>query len=370
LRIGGATRADIFTPEAMDAVHFYSQGIPRVVNLLCEHALINAYVEHSERVGARMVEDAAREFLLDERRPVVVRRNVPELSNDHLAVIHTIFSDGLGSQLAEQEEKAAVAAPVMQSAIVDAGMVEFSALQKKGEPVILLDVANKTSKEGGLSEMLPLLAASAKQKTQSTIASGSLNAAPVCAQSLPAIPKAAAVAAGAIGGGAGVEANRRSATPEPRYSGTAMGIGTEKAGAARAVPIVSAEKPTVIEGASTGAVQPAQAAGIKVQVRGRVEKTPSRRAQWLRSPMRANLPGISHTTLFKLMSTVLLMRSVLRAWGAEFRRDWQAMIRATPLPRMKQVFMHWLCQPIRSEVWQATKAPPMPARRNVVPQKT
>jgi hypothetical protein len=32
--------------------------------------------------------------------------------------------------------------------------------------------------------------------------------------------------------------------------------------------------------------------------------------------------------------------------------------------------MHWLCQPIQSEVWQPTKVPPMQSRRNVVPQKS
>jgi hypothetical protein len=49
-------------------VHFYSQGIPRVINLLCEHALINAYAEHFRPVPARMVEEAAHEFFLDEGR--------------------------------------------------------------------------------------------------------------------------------------------------------------------------------------------------------------------------------------------------------------------------------------------------------------
>jgi type II secretory pathway predicted ATPase ExeA len=66
LRISGATGDLIFTSDAMDAVHFYSQGIPRVVNLLCEQALINAYAEHFRPVPVRMVEEAAQEFFLDE----------------------------------------------------------------------------------------------------------------------------------------------------------------------------------------------------------------------------------------------------------------------------------------------------------------
>ena len=52
-------------------MHFYSRGIPRVVNLLCEHALINAYVDHLRPVPAHLVEEVAREFQLDEIEPVV-----------------------------------------------------------------------------------------------------------------------------------------------------------------------------------------------------------------------------------------------------------------------------------------------------------
>jgi len=72
LRIAGAapTAAPIFSPQAIDIMHLYSLGVPRVINLLCEHALINAYVEHERPVSAKIVEDVAREFQLDEVGPV------------------------------------------------------------------------------------------------------------------------------------------------------------------------------------------------------------------------------------------------------------------------------------------------------------
>jgi general secretion pathway protein A len=62
LRVAGANSEPIFSKEAIEAVHLYSQGIPRVVNLLCEHALINAYVDHVRPVPAHAVEEVAREF--------------------------------------------------------------------------------------------------------------------------------------------------------------------------------------------------------------------------------------------------------------------------------------------------------------------
>jgi type II secretory pathway predicted ATPase ExeA len=70
LRIAGTTGEQIFSPEAMDTVHMYSLGIPRVVNLLCEHALINTYVEQERVVTPKIVEDIAREFQLDELEPI------------------------------------------------------------------------------------------------------------------------------------------------------------------------------------------------------------------------------------------------------------------------------------------------------------
>jgi general secretion pathway protein A len=69
LRIAGANGEAIFSKEAVQAVHLYSRGIPRVVNLLCEHSMINAYVDHLRPVPAHLVEEVAREFQLDEIEP-------------------------------------------------------------------------------------------------------------------------------------------------------------------------------------------------------------------------------------------------------------------------------------------------------------
>jgi general secretion pathway protein A len=70
LRIAGANGEPIFSKEAIQTVHLYSHGIPRVVNLLCEHSLINAYVDHLRPVPAHLVEEVAREFQLDEIEPI------------------------------------------------------------------------------------------------------------------------------------------------------------------------------------------------------------------------------------------------------------------------------------------------------------
>ena len=70
LRIAGANGEPIFSKESIQTIHLYSHGIPRVVNLLCEHSLINAYVDSLRPVPSHMVEEVAREFQLDEIAPV------------------------------------------------------------------------------------------------------------------------------------------------------------------------------------------------------------------------------------------------------------------------------------------------------------
>jgi type II secretory pathway predicted ATPase ExeA len=75
LNIAGAGDQPIFSAEAMDAVHLYSMGIPRVVNLLCEHSLVNGYVDQQRPIKAKIVEDVAREFQLDEVEPIATAGN-------------------------------------------------------------------------------------------------------------------------------------------------------------------------------------------------------------------------------------------------------------------------------------------------------
>jgi len=66
LRIAGATGTPIFSPKAIEAVHMYSMGIPRVINLLCEHSLVNAFADQMRPIQPKVVEEVAREFQLDE----------------------------------------------------------------------------------------------------------------------------------------------------------------------------------------------------------------------------------------------------------------------------------------------------------------
>ena len=70
LRIAGASRPAL-SPEAAQLVHHYSKGIPRVINLICDHAMISAYVEQIKPIPARIVESVSIELELDQQ-PFVI----------------------------------------------------------------------------------------------------------------------------------------------------------------------------------------------------------------------------------------------------------------------------------------------------------
>ena len=70
LKTAGANGEPIFTEQAINAIYLYSMGIPRIVNLLCEHCLVNAFVDQEKPIQPKTVEAVAHEFQLDEVEPI------------------------------------------------------------------------------------------------------------------------------------------------------------------------------------------------------------------------------------------------------------------------------------------------------------
>lgn len=76
LELAGGTVRNVFPPEAVEAIYLYSHGIPRVMNLLCEHAMIQAYLAQTRPVPARVVDDVAKQLQFDDVRPIAGRRHL------------------------------------------------------------------------------------------------------------------------------------------------------------------------------------------------------------------------------------------------------------------------------------------------------
>ncbi len=60
LRVAGAT-ADIFNRFALEEIHRLSGGVPRVINVICDRALLGGYSQDRHRITGPLVRDAASE---------------------------------------------------------------------------------------------------------------------------------------------------------------------------------------------------------------------------------------------------------------------------------------------------------------------
>jgi general secretion pathway protein A len=62
LLIAGHETGKLFSSSALRAVHRYSEGIPRIINVLCDNALIVGFARQAVRISAQMVREAAGEL--------------------------------------------------------------------------------------------------------------------------------------------------------------------------------------------------------------------------------------------------------------------------------------------------------------------
>jgi|HubBroStandDraft_2_1064218.scaffolds.fasta_scaffold09091_1 general secretion pathway protein A len=62
LHVGGAKSQSLFQPDTMDAIYFHSRGIPRVINVLCGQALIDACADKVDVVTPHLIQEVARAF--------------------------------------------------------------------------------------------------------------------------------------------------------------------------------------------------------------------------------------------------------------------------------------------------------------------
>jgi general secretion pathway protein A len=62
LRIAGGLPENIFTRDAVIAIHNATAGLPRTINVVCDNALIGGFAEQVKPVTARIVEEVVRDF--------------------------------------------------------------------------------------------------------------------------------------------------------------------------------------------------------------------------------------------------------------------------------------------------------------------
>jgi general secretion pathway protein A len=97
LQIAGATGAvQIFSGPAIEAVFSHSRGIPRLINTICENALLAGYAKHAATITSEIVEDVARELRLgvvapDQRNSAATRLAKEQEQSELLQAVKTLL---------------------------------------------------------------------------------------------------------------------------------------------------------------------------------------------------------------------------------------------------------------------------------------
>ncbi len=63
LQVAGA-KERIFNPDAIQLVHKFSSGLPRMINIICDHALLTGYVQNTKSISAPIIQECIRELAI------------------------------------------------------------------------------------------------------------------------------------------------------------------------------------------------------------------------------------------------------------------------------------------------------------------
>jgi general secretion pathway protein A len=113
LHLAGANSAAplIFSPEASSMIYHFSRGFPRLINTICENALIHGYARQTKSISGAVVQDVANELRLGVCTPPQ-QSKIGQKLDDVEAAVKTMlaFSSYLNSmRKASEESEAAVA---------------------------------------------------------------------------------------------------------------------------------------------------------------------------------------------------------------------------------------------------------------------
>lgn len=64
LHIAGCD-CELFTMEALEVIHLYSRGVPRLINTVCDNALLEGYLTKRQKVDRDIIEEVACDFGLN-----------------------------------------------------------------------------------------------------------------------------------------------------------------------------------------------------------------------------------------------------------------------------------------------------------------
>jgi general secretion pathway protein A len=114
MRVAGAT-AEAFTPASLREVHRLSGGVPRIINVICDRALLGAFTHEDHRVSGKLVREAAAEVYGRPMPAPWLRWAIAGAIAGALALVAAGLWSILASRPRTSTDTAAVAAPAAAS---------------------------------------------------------------------------------------------------------------------------------------------------------------------------------------------------------------------------------------------------------------
>lgn len=61
IKLAGAGQNEVFTSDAIDMLYSHSRGVPRIINLLCDSALLSGYIYDSRQITEKIIYEVVKE---------------------------------------------------------------------------------------------------------------------------------------------------------------------------------------------------------------------------------------------------------------------------------------------------------------------
>lgn len=100
LKVAGSRQKDLFPPGAAREIALYSKGIPRLINIICDNALLIAYAASEKKVTADIIKEVARDLRLEtgvkvpsKARPAPLQFTSAKVSELHENPVKTLLRE-------------------------------------------------------------------------------------------------------------------------------------------------------------------------------------------------------------------------------------------------------------------------------------
>jgi general secretion pathway protein A len=345
LRIGGATGDPVFASEAVEAVYSYSGGIPRVINLLCEHSLINAYVEQLKPVPARMVEEAARDFFMGEFRAATTRSSASTNMDGKLTVMQPVFAKDLVRTFTKEEtsprEARGAKWPAAPATFADEeSVLTAENIPVKTTPECEVNAASGKNLNVSLSsdDLSPALRVLESKQDERTFSLDSISSQSDSVAELMATMKRMLT----------------TAPPVPPPHLMPPRDGNKPTSAAKNNRMFASE----IRALTLDTINRLPDNSLRTQIRSLFPSLgwwrPLRETVFLRAIPPTTWSRASAAVMRRIGEPFYAAR-VLHRWKVEFKRDWISTFNVAAFARMKESSLRWLRQPISSKPMASSK---------------